>query len=409
MFVGHTRFSLYQPGSTAWHASNKTRLSTPVDYRNYLFSPERLEPRMDIFLTMTLPQLDLAARGHNLRHVVSFSTYLPGKYRKQLEAAAEQYPWLVLDPCAVGEFPTDPLELAGVGMVGAYRLDDDDILPADYFDRMSPFVTEAHAGMFASLASGITAIYRDGQLQFTRYSYVPMIAIGFLAIHEKRSDGTLVSPPPASHNLSDRAAPVILDSRAPGYIWVRHLEQDTNLHAANLPVEKRLQSLVKYLGERPPATDRAEFDRYFPVLADRMHAGVEPGETLQAPISQPVVIPPAGLPLELSPIRGNVSVQAKLRPNPAAVPRNALLAFELETTDGTPLGAERADELRAAGFSHSDRIGFYKYLRTEPGRFVTYIDLALPDEVVLTGVQVRRWHRLETPIRVDELVFTSRS
>lgn len=276
MFIGNTRFSLYQPGSTAWHASSRSRFRTPVEYRDYLFSPERLDPRMDIFLTMTLPQLDLAARGRKLRHVVSYSEYLPHRYREQLERAAEQYPWLVLDRCKVGQRPLDPLEGAPAGMIGAYRLDDDDILPVDYFARVEPYLTEAHAGMFVSLAAGLTAIYRDGGLYFTRRAYVPMIALGFLSIHQKHEDGTLTSPPPASHNLSDRAAPVILDSREPGYVWVRHLEQDTNLHAADLTEGLRLRALVKSLGERPAAADRDEFRRYFPLVEERMHPEVGP-------------------------------------------------------------------------------------------------------------------------------------
>ena len=51
-FIGHTRFSLYQPGSTAWQASNKSKFRTPAEYQRYLYSAARLDARVDIFLSM---------------------------------------------------------------------------------------------------------------------------------------------------------------------------------------------------------------------------------------------------------------------------------------------------------------------------------------------------------------------
>lgn len=407
-FVGHTRFSLFQPGATAWHASNQTRFHTPVEYRNYLYSDARLAPRMDIFLTMTLPQLDRAAQGHDVRHIVSYSPYLPLPHQRALQAAAAQYPWLVLDRVELGARSVDPLSIAPEGMVGTYRLDDDDILPTDYFDRVAPYMIEPHAGMHVSLAAGFTAIYRDGGLYFTRRSYEPMIAIGLLSIHHKHEDGTITSPPTASHNQSDRAAPVILDSRKPGYIWVRHLEQDTNVRSRHLSEEQQMRTVITHLEKRPAAADRGEFEEFFPMLADRLHAGIGPGETLQVLVDAPTTVPPEGLATTVDPTGGEVELIARLRPDSAAVPRNALLALELRDAGGAPVSPERADELRAGGLSYSPRAGFYKYLRTEPGRFDTRVTITLPDGVSITGATVRRWHRPETQIRVDELVLTSR-
>ena len=107
-------------------------------------------------------------------------------------------------------------------------------------------------------------------------------------------------------------------------------------------------------------------------------------------------------------MRGQVEIVAKIRPDRSAVLRNALLAFELESEDGAPVGGERADELRELGFSYSDRIGYYKYLRTGQGRFTTHAELTLPDGVRMVAATARRWHRLETPLRLDELTFVSR-
>lgn len=406
--VGHTRFSLYQPGSTAWQASNKSKFRTPAEYQRYLYSAARLDARVDIFLSMTLPQLALAAEGWNVRHIVSFSDSLPGTYQQLLEDAAGQYRWLVLDRCGLGERPLSPLDLASAGIVGSYRLDDDDILPADYFDRVAPYVTQQHVGMHVSLAAGITAIYTDGELYFARRAYEPMLAIGFLSIHRKHPDGTVVCPPPASHNRSDRAAPVILDSRKPGYMWVRHLEQDTTVHATHLSREQRLEVIMPRMRERQPAADRAEFARYFPAVAHRIHAAARPGEVLEAPVTDLTLIPPDGLDLEMEPMQGRVSITAKLRSDASAIPRNALLAFQLAGPDGAPVGEERADELRPIGFSYSKSVGYYRYLDTRPGRTESAMVLALPEGILLTGVTARRWHRRETSIYLEELVLLSK-
>lgn len=393
------------PGATAWHASNKSKFRTPAEYRSYLFSPERLDARVDIFLTMSLPQLDIAARDWNIRHVVSYSTYLPAKYREMLEGAARKYSWLVLDLCAPGDRPLDPLSLAPLGMVGAYRLDDDDILPTDYFERAAPYLTESHAGMFVSFAAGLTAIYREGQLFFTRRAYVPMIALGLMSIHAKHANGSFDSPPPAAHNLSDRAAPVILDSREPGYMWVRHLDQDTTVHAVGQPREKRLQNLIMNMEERPPATDQEEIARFFPAIVSRIHSGMHSGENLQALISTLALVPKEGLSLALTPISGRVNVTARHRAGAGAVPQNALLAFELTTEDGRSIGPERAEELGALGLIYSRLVGYFKYLHTSPGRSSTSFSFTLPDGVRATTVNVRKWHRPETAIHLEELVL----
>lgn len=245
-------------------------------------------------------------------------------------------------------------------------------------------------------------------LYFTRRAYEPMLAIGFLSIHRKRSDGTVISPPPASHNRSDRAAPVILDSREPGYIWVRHLEQDTTVHAAHLSQEQRLELIMPRMRERQPAADRAEFARYFPVIADRIHTAAKPGEQLAAPVTDLTLIPPHGLDLEVESIQGRVEITAKLRADANAIPRNALLAFQLVDANGTPVGVERADELRQTGLSHSRNVGYYRYLDTRPGRTESSLTLVIPEGVHLTGVSARRWHRRETSVYLEELVLLSK-
>ena len=78
MFVGQTRFSLFQPGSSAWKASSSDSALNEESYRDYLYSEERMESRINIFLEHSIPTIAQAAKYHRIRHIVSFSESLPG-------------------------------------------------------------------------------------------------------------------------------------------------------------------------------------------------------------------------------------------------------------------------------------------------------------------------------------------
>ncbi|PWD50874.1 hypothetical protein C8046_09635 [Serinibacter arcticus] len=186
LFVGHTRFSLLQPDSGAWRASNGSRFSSHEDYRDYLFDPRRLGERTQIFVGEVLPQLAEGVRSHRVRHVVSYPVDLPEPFRSELEAAAERYPFVVLDRQGPDGWSRSPMDVARSelaadgGMFGFYRLDDDDLLTADYFDRMAAYVTEANTGFMVSFGAGITGLRTaEGYFNLRRCHY-PMLAIGLL-------------------------------------------------------------------------------------------------------------------------------------------------------------------------------------------------------------------------------------
>lgn len=407
IFVGHTRFSLFQPGAGAWQASNRTRFRTPEEYREHLYAPERLDARADIFFSMTLPQLDRAARGWPVQHIVSYSESLPSPYQNLLLEAAGKYPWLVLDRCAPGQPAADPLGVRDEGVIGVYRLDDDDILPADYFDQVAPYMSDEHAGMFVSLGVGLTALYRDGGLYFARRMHQPMLASGLLAIHTKRPDGSTVSPPVVAHNKSDRAAPVILDSRSLGYVWVRHPDQDTSVHAVETSRDERMERLLQAMAKEPPAHDRHEIAAHFPAVVDRIHTAPRPGESVQVPVAARTLIPPAGLSLPITAARGRVQVMARLQCDALAAPRSALLAIDLATPDGRPVGPEWADRLIDSGLTYSKAVGYYHYLKTRPGKGTSQFTLDLPDEVCVVSAAVQKWKNPDSAIHILQLVLTS--
>ena len=276
LFIGHTRFSLYEPNSGAWVASNGTKLSGDK-YRDYLFSDERMEPRCEIFFGYTLPQLAIAAAGHTFRHVVSYSESLPARYQEMLATAARKFPFLILDRVEAGEGPRNISKtardlIAAEGMpsdtvFGSMRLDDDDILSADYFDQMAGYVTAEHAGYVVSLGRGVTALYDGSAFHYARDAVFPMHSKGHLSVCQFTAAG-YIAPIGSAHNKADLHNPVILDSRKFSHVWVRSTTQDTALYQLDRGEDGQLariyQDMDKYeeLGE--------SIDSAFPVLAGKV-------------------------------------------------------------------------------------------------------------------------------------------
>ena len=137
MFVGHTRFSLFVPDSASWRASNGQTGFSEEEYRDYLYDDTRLSLRTDIFLNHTLPTLRQAAKGFDVKHIVSFSESLTQKIKVLLREAAENYGFLHLDELPDGDSGWTAVrrliqDTGFKGTFGRYRLDDDDVLSVHY-------------------------------------------------------------------------------------------------------------------------------------------------------------------------------------------------------------------------------------------------------------------------------------
>lgn len=284
LFIGHTRFSLFSPDSVAWRASNGSRFDSVTEYTEYLFADARLAPRFDIFLNYSLPLLAEAAEGFNVRHIVSYAQELPAKWEEHLILAAENYPFLILDKNTDGA-STASLRLiiqeGGVlpgGAFTTYRLDDDDLLPIDYFEQINPYVRAENAGMMVSLGEGVTALYFDGQFYNPRKCYAPMIAIGLASICRVNHDGSLTQPSNASHNMSDRSNPVVLDSRKVGFMWTRHPTQDSTLAWGDRARDDMHNVIRRYMDKDPAAAPDGKIEEAFPTMKERLHyqPGPEP-------------------------------------------------------------------------------------------------------------------------------------
>ncbi len=399
LFLGHTRFSLLRPHSDAWRVSNGS-FATDAEYRDYLFSDRRMARRCDIFLNLSLPQIAAAATRWPIRHVVSYSDSLPEKYRRQLALAAARHPFLILDEqTATSIGVKDERELvarfapSSPGVVGAYRLDDDDLLSADYFEQVAPYMRPDNAGMLVSLAAGLTSLHdEDGRFSAFRESYVPMIAIGLLSICRVEGDGSVVAPVWSPHSRADRHNPVILDSRRPSYLWIRHQDQDTTMDYGEVEAISRV---LDHLAARPLVEDVA-VDELFPALAPR----IRPMERVELTAAPHDLVDPFSVAFD-HPVQGMFNLSVEVTCGAGVVANNVLVSLDIVDGDGRIPAPEQ--RVAGAAWSPNPGIGFYRYVPTQEGARTSTHDLILPPGYSCRGLTLRIWRRAETQARLGHV------
>ncbi|ENU22032.1 hypothetical protein F993_03307 [Acinetobacter proteolyticus] len=224
-FIGQTRFSVYSPDSKAWNISGFTE----EDYIKNLYSDERLSIRMEIFIEKSLPLLDLMRKDYFYKHIVSYSSNLPEKWKKHLYSAARKYDFLYLDEVDsnVGNPVNNILQGRSNGSVAYFRLDDDDLLSINYLDYLDSYNNLSFKNMCISFGKGIVAHYENGRFVDFRICNRRFLAIGqaYIGVFV---DGKLDIPWGVSHHNVDSQLPVVLDSRNFVFFWTLHSEQDSN-------------------------------------------------------------------------------------------------------------------------------------------------------------------------------------
>ncbi|UNK47350.1 glycosyltransferase [Arthrobacter sulfonylureivorans] len=416
LFIGHTRFSLFEPDSGAWRASNGTRFNTVDEYRDYLFSDERLAPRAEIFINESLPQLNAAIGDHDVLHVVSYSDSLPARYENALKNAAERYPFLVLDKHSGGKSsnPRTSVERDAVsqmrpagGVYGRYRLDDDDLLPTSYFDQIAPYVSPEHVGWMVSLGSGFTGVRIGGGYYDLRRAYYPLLALGLLSVCKVSLSGKFITPLSAPHEQSAQTNPVILDGRGIGYFWGRHPLQDTTLGRSARTEAEVINRLRDSISAYPPITDVDDLKALFPAVWHKMHRTAGPTEDAANLLPEAADLVETPLRYSFDPVRGKLGMAVSLECSGSPTERNALVSFDLTDTTGGPVPEHLDADLLRAGIVRSTNpdIGYYRYLPTNEGsRTMRYV-FELPEGLECRGASVRRFGKSSCQIRVTSLSF----
>lgn len=419
IFIGSTKFSVFNPDSGAWKATNGSRFKTQREYKAYLFSDSRLQPRITIFTEYSLPQIDLAAQGHDVTLLVSYSEFLPSKYERQLLIASKKYPFIVLEKQEFGKPHISLESIAKEKLLsshhpmqpfGIFRLDDDDILPADYFDQNAPYIKNEYVGMQVSHGTGISAIYNNGKFFNARRTYHPMLNIGYTSIHCFDETGAMSKLPIAGHNVADRSYPVIMDSRKLGYLWTRHPAQDTALGLVENDEDSLVDALKRHMNRHPAAHDMAEIHRAFPILENEITNASTPDSTREEMINEPVVIGAPGLRLKPKPVGGSIKITTATSCDMQSVVRNSLISFVFVDETGLRIDPKSLDEHfseQAISRSGNSRIGWFRYISSRPGLNRTVTNFTLPEGVYLAVVHLVKWQKHETKIIVTGLSVES--
>lgn len=397
MFVGQTRFSLFQPGSRAWKASATTDQSSAEEYRRYLYSDERMELRSRIFLEHSLPTILRAAQSHRIFHVVSISESLPDKYREMLEKISVKHECIVLDVRPDGHGPSDWRKLLdpqiGVqDIVGVYRLDDDDLLSDDFFDRMRRYISEPFVGMRVSFGLVAQILHHNGKFSMPRSSYHPMLGIGLTSIAQKMDSEDYVMPKPISHNRSDRVGPVILDSSEVGSLWIRSLNQDTAVGAG---AEVRLEQLRQHLNVLD-RIERTVFRSKFPSIVDEVSFGselvildrsVEVHDSVTFNLETPV---------------DRIDFSYSYKGNSGLKSSDYIWSFRLR--DGVKQDQEFGGTVEGLTTAPSEGLGHYRYARAKSGKRKGRVYLDLPEGIICDQIRISR-HKSDVPLLILEQVI----
>lgn len=264
IFVGVTRFSVFQPKSVEWHASKHADLDiSRKEYLSYLYSDSRMLFRLHVFINLSLPLLEKGSKEFDYIHVVQYSSVMPKKFLDQLLDAEKRYNflklvevneeeryervWAEVKAFMLPKFKGEQL------VFGFFNLDDDDLLATSYFEQMKQYVLARNVGSYVSLAQGATGYYnyKKEKLEVAKICYSPKINIGLLAISYFNGDSFYI-PRRGSHKFVDQDAPLILDSRNISYFWIRSEFQDTGISDKKVASAKGLKAkLEKYSRELP--------------------------------------------------------------------------------------------------------------------------------------------------------------
>ena len=405
IFVGMTRFSVYQPNSVEWNASSGNTDSS--EYLDYLYSDERMEFRLHTFLELSLPQLSEASKGFDYIHIVQYSKIMPEKFRKELLAASEKFPFLKLievEPETRYDYVWDEIKkyfdaksLSGQTPFGYFNLDDDDLLSTDYFEAASKYIKKDNVGFYLSFGLGLTGYYdfERRKLESLRSCYHPKINIGLMAISSYDGNEFFI-PKRGSHTTVDHYSPLIIDSRSYKFFWIRSLQQDTTLLKTN---EREVIAKIKEdLDRHKEIAKPSELDLYFPAL--KQTSVVPPDEEVvlfqgEEVLSKSGSVYGLNIPAEAREFRIKYNLSC-----PSDVPPHAALVsvrFEDNDMDTSVSG------LNISGAKH---IGYYRYFDTKPGTVEASVSFTLAGSRKISEVAVFRWK--ESPVLLKKLSISAK-
>lgn len=404
-FVGRTRFSVFTPGSNAWHATRGGYYKSEEEYLTYLYSDERLSMRLGIFSELSLPHLHQMSLDYELIHLIEYSSQLPVAYQEKLVELEAKYPFIVLDQVDSESRPQWQrllLELvknrqsdATSSKFGFYRLDDDDVLPVSFFKRAAEHIENVPWGYAISFGTGLSIFRVGDQMINPRVAYSPLNAQGQMYVGQiDHASGDIQLGRFGRDRDIDKLQPTILDSRDIGFLQFRSANQDTLLHFSGLDVYRRAMS---YMDQHPIAENETLPGDDFPALAKEFKRMTGPAlEAQEGPSTFIVTDEPTKYLTE--PMQGMLEFNFSIQGPSDAGANDILVSLDLSSEI-------EGDVLVHTGLKLSKMpgIGYYFHLKTQAGPSRTRSIIILPSGIACTGFSVRRFQSAAGDYRLDEV------
>jgi hypothetical protein len=274
MLIGITRFSVFLPNNkTAWRLNDGSNID---EYRKKLFAPDRLNTRLKIFKDWSLPALNLISKQcPDYVHILHYSKYLPDNIKNEIIATKLKYPFLLLNE--INEDGTGEINnmdtilnkryghlLNKIIPFAWFRLDDDDIIPHNFYQRIRSYISLAFVGHSVSLGKGLTATFQNNHLYNFREEELRFNSVGLMYVcaYLTKIKQRYV-PDSGSHTTTDRHAPGIVDSSELGFLRILHPNQDSDQQESSPDLSKPIL-LHNWSASRPFFFNMETVSQYFP-------------------------------------------------------------------------------------------------------------------------------------------------
>lgn len=271
------RFSIFDPDWGGWRATNSGTFSSAQEYREWLWSDQRMNLRFAIFGQYAAPLYQAIGEHHDFRVLVQHSADLPAQWLDKLRDLERDYPALRLVELTGWQEARDTVHSdlkrdGASGPVVMLRVDDDDLLSTDFLDLLEPHVRD-HRGWCISLGRGLACRVRGTRLTDLRELHQPFSSVGQAYVGSyRRLLHRLDLSPLQSHRKVSQVLPTVVDSREVAFIQVRHPDQDTRIGTDPKSAERSVRTALNKL---EPVTDTTVLRTKFPTLSaefDRIDA-----------------------------------------------------------------------------------------------------------------------------------------
>jgi hypothetical protein len=403
MFFGVTRFSLLLPNSNAWYLSKDLYNDTAIEeYKARLFSPTRLDERIEIFFNLVVPSLNKMKGNHNYYHILQISEELPNHYKLKILELVSKYDFLLIQE--VNKFGNSKTTLNEIildktkelknneNIFGLFYLDDDDILSIDYLDKVKKYIYPEFQGYIISFANGITGLLQKSTSLNTKNCYQPKINIGLMRIGYISEKNEVILPIIGNHKYSDKFSPTILDSREIMYYWTRHLNQDSSRSFDDY--YNQINIILKDLNKFEDVNLSNEIKEKFPLLNFSSDSDNKKEEII---LNQ--IIDDRGFVVNFEPISKKAHISLNINKEQSTVildkERALIVSFIFD---------KKCDNVPGLSKSSNEDIGFFSYvpLTSEKLSEKFQMTLVMPPNVNLKGLKIKKW-KVKGNVKISEV------